>query len=87
MALVRVVGVDEHEEMMPPALTAPADGFVPMTDLEYDYEEIVALGIEADDETGEWLVPYGVMFPLGSSLDGDLTAQASAGRSPCCTAH
>ena len=52
---------------------------VPMTDLAYDYEDIVALGIGVDDDTGAWLVPYDVLFPLGSTLDRGAEGISSQG--------
>ena len=50
---------------------------VPFTDLPYyTYDDIRRLGIEVCDETGCWLVPYAVLFPIG-----DLDQVADTARS------
>jgi len=42
---------------------------IPIQHLPYLLDDALALGITVDDWTGMWLVPYDVLFPLGSTLD------------------
>jgi len=48
-------------------------GHIPFTCVDYEYEELLEMETRGlllvDEDTGEWLLAYTVVFPLGSTLD------------------